>query len=151
MARAGRAEADRRSTAKFWRMPVRVLIVDDSIVMRMVLERAIRQACPKVTVTSYAADGAEALVTLEKAAADGEPFDLILSDIHMPVMNGLEFLLEVQRRGLAPEVPIVMITAETGSPEVVRAMEAGAMGYILKPFTMEQLETGIGPLLRRAA
>jgi len=44
-----------------------------------------------------------------------------------------------------------MITAETGSPEVLRAMEAGAMGYILKPFTLEQLETGIGPLLQRAA
>ena len=130
---------------------MRVLIVDDSIVMRMVLERALRHACPKVSAMMYAADGAEALATLEQAAADGEQFDLILSDIHMPVMDGLEFLLEVQRRRLAPRVPIVMITAETGSPEVLRAMEAGAMGYILKPFTLEQLETGIGPLLQRAA
>jgi two-component system, chemotaxis family, chemotaxis protein CheY len=132
-------------------MPVRVLIVDDSIVMRMVLERAIRHACPKISETTYAADGAEALATLEQAAARGESFDLILSDIHMPVMDGLEFLLEVQRRKLAPRVPIVMITAETGSPEVLRAMEAGAMGYILKPFTLEQLQMGIGALLQSAA
>ena len=70
--------------------------------------------------------------------------DLILSDINMPSMDGLEFLRQIRAQNLAPGVPVVMITTESSEEHVKQAIQAGAQGYIRKPFTAEQVkETGI--------
>jgi two-component system chemotaxis response regulator CheY len=130
---------------------VKVLIVDDSVVMRMIVERVLRQAGLDVEEVFYAANGVEGLAALEKTAASDEPLDLVLCDVQMPVMNGLDFLLEKQRRNLAPGVPVVMITAEGSDPQVLAAIAAGAQGYISKPFTMQQMQRSVASLLPRAA
>jgi len=130
---------------------VRILIVDDSVVMRMIVERALRQAGLDLDEIMQAANGAEGLAVLEQAAASGAPLDLILSDMHMPVMDGLEFLLEKQRRNLAPGVPVVMITADANDAHILQAIAAGAQGYISKPFTMEQIQSRVASLLLTAA
>jgi two-component system chemotaxis response regulator CheY len=128
-------------------MSVRVLIVDDSVVMRRILESALRLANLHLTEVLHAANGVEGLAALEESATENQPLNLILCDVHMPVMNGLDFLLEKQRRNLAPGVPVVMITADATDPQVLQAVAAGAQGYISKPFTLERIKTCVESLL----
>ena len=128
---------------------MRALIVDDSAVMRKVVERALRQAGLELTDVLQASNGAEGLQVLREQ--DGSsPLALILSDINMPVMDGLEFLEMRRQENLAPGVPVVMITTENNETFVLRAIAAGAQSYICKPFTAEQVKMRVLPLLRVA-
>jgi len=124
---------------------VRALIVDDSSVMRKIVERSLRQAGLDQLVVHEAASGVEGLEVLK-----GKQVDLILSDINMPSMDGLEFLRQVQLQNLAPGVPVVMITTESSEEHVKQAIQAGARGYIRKPFTAEQVKERVLPLLNAA-
>lgn len=128
-------------------MSVRVLIIDDSTVMRRILESALRHSNLDLAEALQAANGMEGLAALENSAAEDLPLDLILCDVHMPVLNGLDFLLEKQRRNLAPGVPVVMITADASDPQVLDAVAAGAQGTISKPFTLERIKTCVASLL----
>jgi len=119
------------------------LIVDDSSVMRKIVERALRQAGLEDSLVVYeASSGSEALDVLKNSKVD-----LILSDINMPVMDGLEFLRQLKAQNLAPSVPILMITTESSEEHVKQAIQAGAVGYIRKPFTAEQVKERVLPLL----
>jgi two-component system, chemotaxis family, chemotaxis protein CheY len=129
---------------------VRALIVDDSAMMRKVVERALRQAGLNLTEVIQANNGAEALTFLREAAGSNAAFDLIFSDINMPIMDGLEFIEQRKQEGLAPGVPVVMITTEGSTPMVMRALAAGARGYICKPFTTDQVKACVMPLLGAA-
>lgn len=122
---------------------MRTLIIDDSAVMRKVIERSLRLAGFDISELYEAGNGAEALDVLQRT----HPFDLILSDINMPAMDGLEFLEQCRLQNLAPGVPIVMITTEASEALVLRAMGAGASGYISKPFTPDQVKARVGPLV----
>jgi two-component system chemotaxis response regulator CheY len=124
---------------------MRVLIIDDSMVMRRIVETALRHSGVEITEVLVARNGSEGLAVLEQTAA---PLDLILCDVHMPVLDGPGFLLEKRNRNLAPQVPVVMITADTSDPHLLRSIAAGAQGYIAKPFTLEQMHAGIAPVLR---
>lgn len=128
-------------------MGLRVLIIDDSVVMRNILESALLLADVDLRETLFAADGLEALAALDQSLIDDDPLSLILCDVHMPRMNGLEFLLEKQRRSLAEHVPVVMVTADCNDPKVVKAMAVGAQGFISKPFTQEQIHTCMESLM----
>src|SRR3984957_4380210 len=86
---------------------IRALIVDDSSVMRKIVERSLRQAGLDLKLVLEAGNGAEALATLQ-----GNSVDLILCDINMPVMDGLEFVKQLSGVANAKGVPIVMITTE---------------------------------------
>lgn len=129
------------------RARVRILIIDDSVVMRKIVESALRHAGLELAEVLHSANGAEGLATLETLAAQGESLDLILCDVHMPVLNGLGFLLEKARRKLAPVVPVLMITADASDPHLLQSIAAGAHGYIEKPFTIEQMQTRVASLL----
>ena len=122
---------------------MRALIVDDSPVMRKVVERALRQAGVELSEVLHAGNGTEALEVLR----DTPPLDLVISDINMPGMDGLQFLEQRRCENLAPGVPVFMITTESSEPLVLRAIAAGARGYICKPFTSEQIRARIVPLL----
>jgi len=131
-----------------WRsVSVRVLIVDDSSVMRTILEDALRQADPELADTLQAATGVEALAALDRFQTGDRPLDLILCDLHMPKMSGLDFLREKRRRNLVSSVPVVMMTADDGAPEVLEALSAGALGYLSKPFTQGQIQSCVASLL----
>jgi two-component system chemotaxis response regulator CheY len=121
---------------------IRALIVDDSSVMRKIVERSLRQAGLESLVVVEAGSGIEALQILKS-----EEVDLILSDINMPSMDGLEFVRQLHSQQLAPEVPVVMITTESSEEHVRQAIEAGAKGYIRKPFTADQVKQRVLPLL----
>ena len=122
---------------------LRALIVDDSSVMRKIIERSLRQAGLGIAAVLEAGNGADALTLLAENRVD-----LILCDINMPVMNGLEFVKQLSGIENARGVPIVMITTEGSESQVVQALAAGARGYIRKPFTAEQVKEHVLPLLR---
>lgn len=124
---------------------VRALIVDDSSVMRKIVERALRQAGLDPLVVHEAGSGVEGIEVLKS-----KQVDLILSDINMPSMDGLEFLRQIRAQNLAPGVPVVMITTESSEEHVKQAIVAGAQGYIRKPFTAEQVKERVLPLVKAA-
>jgi len=121
---------------------MRALIVDDSSVMRKIIERALRQAGFDLETVYEASNGAEALDLLAL-----QQVDLILSDINMPTMDGLEFIRQLHARNLAAKVPVVMITTESSEEHVKQAIQAGARGYIRKPFTADQVKERVLPLV----
>jgi two-component system chemotaxis response regulator CheY len=124
---------------------IRALIVDDSSVMRKIVERTLRQAGLDSLVVHEAGSGTEGLDVLRTRAVD-----LILSDINMPSMDGLEFLRQIRAQNLAPGVPVVMITTESSEEHVKQAIQSGAQGYIRKPFTSEQVKERVLPLVHAA-
>jgi len=115
-------------------MPIRALIIDDSSVMRKIVTRSLRQAGIDLSQVLEAGNGAEALAILQESKVD-----LILCDINMPVMDGLEFIKQLPGVPNAKDVPVVMITTEGSESHVVQALSCGARGYIRKPFTEEQV------------
>jgi two-component system chemotaxis response regulator CheY len=121
---------------------MRVLIVDDSSVMRKIVERSLRQAGLDPMLVFEAGSGTDGLEVLKSQAVH-----LILSDINMPSMDGLEFLRQIRAQNLAPGIPVVMITTESSEEHVKQAILSGAQGYIRKPFTAEQVKERVLPLL----
>ncbi len=121
---------------------IRTLIVDDSSVMRKIVERSLRQAGLAISQVVEAGNGAEALV-----AVQNNDLDLILCDINMPVMDGLEFVKQLSQVDKAKAIPVVMITTEGSEGHVVQALSAGARGYIRKPFTPDQVKEHVLPVL----
>lgn len=114
--------------------------------MRKIVERSLRQAGIELEKVVEASNGAEALTALHN-----NEVDLILCDINMPVMDGMEFVRQVPSVESAKGVPIVMITTEGSESHVVQALTAGARGYIRKPFTPEQVKEHVLPVLGRKA
>lgn len=122
-------------------MANRILIVDDSKAMRMIVKRTLRQAGFGDYEIDEAANGKEALTILE---GPDRP-KVVLSDWNMPDMSGYELLKELNERQI--KVPFGMITTE-GTPEMrARATEAGARFLIQKPFTPEELARAISGVL----
>jgi two-component system chemotaxis response regulator CheY len=121
---------------------LKVLIVDDSVAMRKIIVRTLEQTGLAVSEIVTAGNGLEALLEVEKGGVD-----LVLSDIDMPVMDGLEFLKRIANLEVAKSVPVVMITTVGSQARVVEALHDGAKGYIRKPFTAEQVREKLSPLL----
>jgi two-component system, chemotaxis family, chemotaxis protein CheY len=121
---------------------IRALIVDDSSVMRKIVEKSLRQAGLSLSEVFEAGNGAEGLNVLKDKTVD-----LILSDINMPAMDGLEFVKQLQLIDSAKNIPVVMITTEASESHVTQALSHGAKGYIRKPFTADQVRDHIMPLL----
>lgn len=123
-------------------MAKKVLIVDDSSTMRKIVARSLRQAGFEFETILEAGDGQEALQVLS-----GEKVDVILSDINMPNMNGVEFLRQKAGNDAIKDIPVVMITTEAGSDILKEALGLGAKGSIKKPFTPEQVNETLGAVL----
>lgn len=120
---------------------LRVLIVDDSAVMRKIVERSLREAGLDLSEVHQASNGLEGLVEIRKGSVD-----LILSDINMPSMDGIEFLRKLGGEKNANGVPVIMITTEGSESRVVEALSVGAKGYIRKPFSPEQVQEQVSKL-----
>ena len=116
-------------------MPLDVLIVDDSAAIRKILHRVLLQAQLPLGKVHEASDGREAL---QKLLA--QPVGLILTDINMPNMDGLELLSAIKAMDAYKTVPILMITTEGSQEKVMQALQLGAAGYVRKPFTPEQIK-----------
>ena len=104
------------------------------------LAEAIRVATQEVFTTMLnlaveAGDGAEALETLRR-----QSIGLVLSDINMPNMDGLEFLTKMRAEQTWHTIPVLMVSTEGTQAKVLEAVERGASGYVRKPFTAEQIK-----------
>lgn len=118
----------------------RVLVVEDSSVVQSIVQLALRRYGVVVTI---ARNGVEALAAI---ARDGEP-DLMLVDINMPRMNGLELLAELRGSGAVPRIPVIMVSTE-GAADMKRGLDAGARAYLRKPFRPDDLCTVIDGVMR---
>jgi two-component system, chemotaxis family, chemotaxis protein CheY len=115
-------------------MAYRVLIVDDSQTMRKVIRKSIAMSGFKMESCLEAEDGLEALELLQ-----GHGIDLILADVNMPVMNGLEMLRKLRGGGSHRDIPVILITTEGSESRLEEARALGIQGYIQKPFHPETL------------
>ena len=111
----------------------RILVVDDEVKMRRVLEMSLRNMGYEV---SQAADGAEAMACFDEA-----PFDLVMTDLNMPRMDGMQLLRSLRERG--EEVPVIVLTAFGSIETAVEAMKLGAADYIIRPFEMDTVELAV--------
>lgn len=108
---------------------MRALVVDDSKAVRTILTRILDDLGFGVF---QAADGVEALAELRK-----EKPDLALLDWNMPNLNGLELVVAIRRQGVYDEVKLMMVTTESETHQMERALDAGADEYVMKPFTRD--------------
>lgn len=119
-----------------------VLIVDDSTAIRKILKRVLIQTEIPLGEVYEAADGCEGLLRLAE-----KPVQLIISDINMPNMDGLQFLAKVKSSSEWKGIPVVMVTTEGSQQKVLEAMELGAVGYVKKPFNADQIKQTLAGVL----
>ena len=110
--------------------PSKILVVDDSKLMHRMYEVMLRGYS-----VAYALDGREGLARLR---AEGD-VDLVLLDINMPVMNGLELLAEMKGDPALAPIPVIIISTEGREEDTARGLEAGAAAYVTKPFRSDEI------------
>jgi len=111
-----------------------VLIVDDSVAIRMILNRALRRTELPLDKVFEAGDGCAALEILKN-----EQVSVILSDINMPNMDGLQLLATLKESEQWTSLPVVMISTESSQTKVMEALRLGAKGFIRKPFAPDEI------------
>ena len=119
-----------------------VLVVDDSAAIRKILQRVLRQTGMAIKTIHEAGDGEEALEILKVHSPA-----LVLTDINMPKMDGLQFLAAIKNSDRLRGIPVVMITTEGGEAKVGEAVKLGAAGYVRKPFTADQIKEKLAGIL----
>src|SRR5437764_6609950 len=117
------------------RMESDVLVVDDSAAIRKILQRVLRQTGMAIRTIHEAGDGQEAIDLLGYHRVN-----LVLTDINMPNMDGLQLLATIKASPEWRRIPVVMITTEGGEAKVSEAVRLGAAGYVRKPFTAHQIK-----------
>lgn len=123
-------------------MPLDVLIVDDSAAIRKILHRVLVQAELPLGRVLEANDGRDALNALGTNSVG-----LILSDINMPNMDGIEMLGKLKASDEFKAVPIIMVTTDDSHDKVMQALELGAAGYVRKPVTPDQMKAKLEGLV----
>lgn len=122
-------------------MTARILAVDDSPTIRALVAKALRPAGFDVSLASDGIEGVEALPQVDP--------DLIITDINMPRMDGFGLIESVRANEAYSEVPILVLTTESGADLKARARAAGATGWIVKPFEDARLLAVIDRVLGR--
>jgi two-component system, chemotaxis family, chemotaxis protein CheY len=123
-------------------MESNVLVVDDSAAIRKIMQRVLRQTGLAIKAIHEAGDGQEALAVLS-----AEKINLVLTDINMPKMDGLQLLAAIKAEPGWRDLPVVMITTEGGEAKVSEAVRLGAAGYVRKPFTADQIKEKLALVL----
>ena len=115
---------------------MKILIADDSTMMRMILRDLLAKL--QVSAVEEATNGQEVLKILAE-----RNFDLLLIDLHMPVLDGLDCIREIRRRSEWANLSIVVISSDAEPASNAQALEAGAAGFIKKPFRLESLKEAL--------
>ncbi len=121
---------------------MRFLVVDDFNTMRRIVRNLLKEL--GFNNVEEAEDGQEALNKLRT----GE-FDFVISDWNMPNMDGLELLQTIRADATLGKLPVLMVTAEAKKENIIAAAQAGASGYVVKPFTAATLEEKLGKIFEK--
>jgi two-component system, chemotaxis family, chemotaxis protein CheY len=115
-------------------MAYNILIVDDSKIVRSVIQRAIELSGAEVGQIYQAGNGQEALDTME-----AEWIDILFADINMPVMDGVQMVEEMAKRGLVRDIPVVIVSTDRSEVRMQQLKNHGVREYLNKPFTPESI------------
>jgi len=121
---------------------MKFLIVDDFSTMRRIVRNLLKEI--GYTNADEAEDGQAALAKLKNGG-----FEFVVSDINMPNMNGFELLTQIKSDATLKHLPVLMVTAEAKKEDIVTAAQAGASGYIVKPFTKATLEEKVNKIIAK--
>jgi len=111
---------------------VRAMVIDDSRAIRLILGKMLKELGFEVVDAENGAMAMDRLKACEKV-------DIALVDWNMPEMNGYEFVCAVRKDEAYKDLPLMMVTTETDMSQVIKALEAGANEYVMKPFTKEMI------------
>ena len=120
------------------------LVVDDFSTMRRIVRNLLKEL--GYTNVDEAEDGSMALAKLR-----AEKFDFVVSDWNMPVMDGLTMLQNIRADPTLAKLPVLMVTAEAKKENIIAAAQAGANGYVVKPFTAATLDEKLGKIFEKLA
>lgn len=121
---------------------MRFLVVDDFATMRRIVRNLLKEL--GFNNVEEAEDGADALTKLRTGA-----FDFVVSDWNMPNMDGLQLLQAIRADGSLGTLPVLMVTAEAKKENIIAAAQAGASGYVVKPFTAATLEEKLNKIFEK--
>jgi len=122
----------------------RFLVVDDFSTMRRIVRNLLKEL--GYSNVEEAEDGAKALAKLQV-----EKFDFVVSDWNMPIMDGLTLLKEIRSSPSISHLPVLMVTAEAKKENIIAAAQAGASGYVVKPFTAATLDEKLSRIFEKQA
>src|SRR5690625_5087813 len=123
---------------------MKILVVDDFPTMRRIIRNLLKDL--GFENVDEAEDGAQALEKLRNST-----FDLVVSDWNMPNMDGLELLKHIRADADMSKTPVLMVTAEAKKENIIAAAQAGANGYVVKPFTAATLEEKLNKIFEQLA
>ena len=125
----------------------RFLVVDDSVTIR----DGVRAVLNKIgfSLVDEAADGRVAIEKLKRAVDDSKPYAAVFLDINMPEMDGLKALEIIRQTPSIQSTPVVIVTTESAKPTVIRAVMQGVSGYIVKPFSHEDVKRKVVEIFQR--
>ncbi|WP_428943303.1 chemotaxis response regulator CheY [Pantoea sp. FN060301] len=121
---------------------MRFLVVDDFNTMRRIVRNLLKEL--GFNNVEEAEDGVDALAKLRAGG-----FDFVISDWNMPNMDGLQLLQTIRADGAMSKLPVLMVTAEAKKENIIAAAQAGASGYVVKPFTAATLEEKLGKIFEK--
>jgi len=121
---------------------MKFLVVDDFSTMRRIVRNLLKEL--GYSNVDEAEDGAMALSKLKN-----EQFDFVISDWNMPVMNGLDMLKSIRADAALAKLPVLMVTAEAKKENIIAAAQAGANGYVVKPFTAATLDEKLNKIFEK--
>jgi two-component system chemotaxis response regulator CheY len=123
-------------------MAYRVLVVDDSSSIRAIIKKIIKVSGFDVAEFLDACDGREALSIMA-----ANQVDLVLTDINMPNMNGLDLIARIKENERLASVPVVVVSTEGSEKKMAEAVSLGAVGYVKKPFVPEEIKQTLNNIL----
>jgi len=123
-------------------MATKLLVVDDSSIIRRVLIRTLKMVLPGIDNILEAANGVEALEVLGENRVD-----LILTDINMDDMGGIELISRLKANETMKDIPVVVVSTEGNETRMSQLLEQGAVGYVKKPFTPEQIRDVLSKII----
>lgn len=121
---------------------LRFLVVDDFATMRRIVRNLLKDL--GFNNVEEAEDGLDALNKLRAST-----FDFVISDWNMPNMDGLQLLTEIRNDAAFSKMPVLMVTAEAKKENIIAAAQAGASGYVVKPFTAATLEEKLNKIFEK--
>lgn len=124
-----------------------LLVVNDDPLARRLLLQLLREL--GYIKVSEAADGQMALRAFKSARAIGAPIDFVITDCAMPLMDGLLLVGQIRNDAQLRSLPVLMVTGEATKESILKAVKAGADGYLVKPFTSDKLRQKIDALLAK--